>query len=259
METEKPQLVTNEQLFLAKVERLEQEIESLRAQNISLRKNLDTKITQGEQLSQVNHRLQTEILDRQQTETALRLLLERLSSEKNDLEIILDTTTSHSDTIEALLYDRALSLAREVTIDGLTQIANRRAFDQRLEGEWQRLAREHLPLSLLLCDVDFFKRYNDRYGHPVGDDCLRTVAKTIESCIRRPAEIVPRNGGEEFAVILPNTQRDRRNALVTRVDLVPCFPLLRQFCEVHFVSFHLRETLYEIIYQHPWARYIVFA
>ena len=85
METENTQLFTNEQLFLAKVERLEQEIESLRAQNISLREYLDTKITQGEQLSQVNHRLQTEILDRQQTETALRLLLERLSSEKNDL------------------------------------------------------------------------------------------------------------------------------------------------------------------------------
>ncbi len=219
METENTQLVTNEQLFLAKVERLEQEVESLRSQNISLREYLDTKITQGEQLSQVNHRLQTEILDRQQTETALRLLLDRLSSEKNDLEIILDTTTSHSDTIEALLYDRALSLAREVTIDGLTQISNRRAFDQRLESEWQRSAREHLPLSLLLCDVDFFKRYNDRYGHPVGDDCLRSVAKTIESCIRRPADLVARYGGEEFAVILPNTLREGATFIAEEICL----------------------------------------
>lgn len=208
METAKNKLVTTEQLFLTKIEGLTQEIQALKAQNQNLKEQLATKILQEQQLSQANYSLQTEISDRQQTEMALRLLLERLSSEKNDLELILDTTTIHSDTIEALLYEKALTLAREVTIDGLTQIANRRGFDQRLANEWQRLARENEPLSLLLCDVDFFKRYNDRYGHSAGDECLKSVAKAIESCIRRPADLAARYGGEEFGVILPATQRE---------------------------------------------------
>ncbi|ELS34058.1 MULTISPECIES: diguanylate cyclase [Pseudanabaena] len=217
METEKSDLVSTEGLFLATVASLKQEIQELKAQNIILRDRLVSKTIQEEQLSEANHRLQTEIIDRQRTETALRLLLDRLSSEKNDLEIILDTTTRHSDTIEALLYERALSLAREVTIDGLTQIANRRTFDQKLEIEWQRLAREGLPMSLLICDVDFFKRYNDRYGHPAGDDCLRAVAKAIESCIRRPADLAARYGGEEFAVILPNTLKEGATFIAEKV------------------------------------------
>ena len=219
METENHQLVTTEQILLTTVEQSEQEIKLLRSQNISLRAQLDAKITQGDQLAQANHRLQTEIIDRQKTETALRLLLDRLSSEKSDLEIILDTTTSHSDTIEALLYDRALSLAREVTIDGLTQISNRRAFDQKLEIEWQRAVRENSSISLLLCDVDFFKRYNDRYGHPTGDDCLRSIAKAIESCIRRPADLAARYGGEEFAVILPNTLKEGATLIAEKICL----------------------------------------
>ncbi|NUN63961.1 diguanylate cyclase [Pseudanabaena biceps] len=208
METEAHKLVYPEPPISTNVEALRQEIQELKSQNNSLKTQLAAKITQEEQLSKANSCLQTEIIDRQQTETALRFLLDRLLREKNDLEILLDTTTSHSDTIEAIMYDKALSLAREVTIDGLTQISNRRAFDQRLSNEWQRLAREESPISLLLCDVDFFKRYNDRYGHPAGDDCLRAVAKTIEACIRRPADMVARYGGEEFAIILPNTQQE---------------------------------------------------
>jgi diguanylate cyclase (GGDEF)-like protein len=208
METGNDNFTTSELLVPATVAEREKEIEALRYQVASLTEQLNARLIQEQQLAQVNHSLRMEILDRQQTEATLRLLLERLASEKSDLEIILDTTTDHSDTIEAMLYDRALSLTREATIDGLTQIANRRAFDQRLEKEWQRLARENLPLSLLLCDVDFFKRYNDRYGHPAGDDCLRAVAKAIDSCIRRPADLAARYGGEEFAVILPNTEQN---------------------------------------------------
>jgi len=217
METENHKLIDTEQLLAVTIESLRHEISELRNQNHKLREQLTAKIVHEEQLSKTNNELQTEIFERQQTEAALRLLLDRLSHEKNDLEILLDTTTSHSDRIETLMYDKALSLAREVTIDGMTQIANRRAFDQRLATEWQRLAREKMPIAILLCDVDFFKRFNDRYGHPAGDDCLRAVAKSIEACIRRPADLAARYGGEEFAVILPNTDRDGATFIAEKV------------------------------------------
>ncbi|MDY6940632.1 MAG: diguanylate cyclase [Cyanobacteriota bacterium] len=99
-------------------------------------------------------------------------------------------------------------LQRLVTIDGLTEIANRRAFDITLKREWGRLAREHGPLSLILCDVDFFKGYNDSYGHQAGDDCLRLVARTMQQTVKRPSDIVARYGGEEFAAILPDTHAE---------------------------------------------------
>ncbi|WGV28841.1 GGDEF domain-containing response regulator [Halotia branconii] len=96
-------------------------------------------------------------------------------------------------------------LQRLVTIDGLTQIANRRRFEEYCTQEWQRMAREQLPLSLILCDVDFFKSYNDTYGHQAGDRCLQKIAGSIQNTVKRPADLVARYGGEEFAVILPST------------------------------------------------------
>jgi diguanylate cyclase (GGDEF)-like protein len=96
-------------------------------------------------------------------------------------------------------------LYRLANLDGLTEVANRRCFDEYLEREWSRLAREQQYLSLILCDIDYFKYYNDYYGHQAGDTCLKQVARTIQSTLKRPADLVARYGGEEFAIILPNT------------------------------------------------------
>jgi len=99
-------------------------------------------------------------------------------------------------------------LQRLAKLDGLTQLANRRHFDQYLKQEWLRLAREQNPLSVILCDVDYFKLYNDTYGHPAGDTCLMQIAQAISGAVKRPADLVARYGGEEFAVLLPNTDSD---------------------------------------------------
>jgi diguanylate cyclase (GGDEF)-like protein/PAS domain S-box-containing protein len=89
--------------------------------------------------------------------------------------------------------------------DGLTKLPNRRSFDEYLEKEWRRQARAHKPISLIMCDVDFFKSYNDTYGHQAGDACLRSVAQAIQFNVRRGGDFAARYGGEEFALVMPET------------------------------------------------------
>lgn len=113
--------------------------------------------------------------------------------------------------------ERSNELLEQLSItDALTGLANRRQFDRHLHAEWQRSMRNHQPISLLLIDVDHFKRYNDHYGHVAGDACLRQLAGILYDCAQRSGELVARYGGEEFAVLLPGTDSAAAMAVAQR-------------------------------------------
>ena len=114
--------------------------------------------------------------------------------------------------------------------DGLTQTANRGYFDYYLEMEWKRLARSQRPLSLILCDVDYFKAYNDTYGHQAGDRCLQHIAQVLLQTIQRPADLVARYGGEEFAIVLSDTDTDGAVYVAKRIrKILRSLPLTADF------------------------------
>ena len=112
------------------------------------------------------------------------------------------------------LEARLEALART---DALTGLANRRAFDEALDAEWRRAARDGSALSLLILDTDHFKAFNDANGHQAGDDCLRTIAGAVGEAVRRAGELAARYGGEEFAVVLPATDAARATALAEQI------------------------------------------
>ena len=117
-----------------------------------------------------------------------------------------------------LLLKRQADLLRALSfIDGLTGIANRRRFDEALLREWRRCARSHLPLSLVMLDVDHFKAYNDHYGHQAGDECLRAVAALLDEQMKRPGDLAARYGGEEFICLLPETDVDGATRVAERL------------------------------------------
>jgi len=108
-------------------------------------------------------------------------------------------------------------IKRQAVFDALTGIPNRRSFSERLLSEFNRSLRDRYPLSVIMGDIDYFKLYNDTYGHAEGDECLKRVAKTIEKTLKRPGDFCARYGGEEFIIILPAT--DRKGAEVIADDI----------------------------------------
>jgi diguanylate cyclase (GGDEF)-like protein len=153
--------------------------------------------TLAHSFNQMNQEIQQ---SRQQLEDYSRSLEDKVSERTQELQAEIQQRV----TAESALKAANEELERLAYLDGLTQIANRRRFDERLQQEWFRMQRQQLPLSLILCDVDYFKQYNDTYGHQAGDDCLRSVAQAIASTARRAADLPARYGGEEFVVLLPH-------------------------------------------------------
>jgi diguanylate cyclase (GGDEF)-like protein len=150
------------------------------------------------------------ISDRMQTEH-LEKCHEKLEQQVKECSLLEQEVMERKRVEEALRQSEAelLQVNQEleylVHIDSLTQVANRRCFDESLNREWQRSLREQQPLSLILWDIDYFKHYNDLYGHQAGDRCLVKIAQAVKHVLQRPTDLVARYGGEEFVVILPNT------------------------------------------------------
>jgi diguanylate cyclase (GGDEF)-like protein len=170
------------------LDRLQNENQNLQ---IALLASTEHGVLLQEHLDQLSTSLTAEIRDRHVAE-------EKLTREKGDLEILVQILIDQGD-------DSAQD-GEKARIDGLTQIANRRRFDEYLLQEWGRHIRMQQPLSLLICDVDHFKLYNDSRGHQAGDECLKSVAKALNQCYRA-GDLVARYGGEEFAIVLPQTDR----------------------------------------------------
>ncbi|EFF75476.1 sensor domain-containing diguanylate cyclase [Achromobacter piechaudii] len=141
--------------------------------------------------------------------------------------------------------EQLLSLQKELEVlsfkDGLTNIANRRRFDSSFELEWERARNERQPLSVLLFDVDFFKQYNDLYGHTQGDKCLVDIAQTLSLALDGPRDLVARYGGEEFVVLLPGADASVAWKVAER-----CQRLLQKKSIVHALSPHGRRVTVSI-------------
>lgn len=130
----------------------------------------------------------------------------RVHDRTEELEIALEELSAAHETLKELN-----------TVDAMTGIKNRTYFDSTFEQEWRRAIRQKYPLSLMLLDIDHFKRVNDTYGHLVGDECLREIALLIKSVLRRPADILARYGGEEFVVLLPYVENDNAVFLAEQI------------------------------------------
>lgn len=241
-------------LLAAELAQLQQEILRLKQEKADLQIALSTTAEHGdlveEQLHETTIQLKAEIVERKRVEAMLQTLVEMIARERDDLEIILqtimehgdavdsqwqvwlgrllqernelqnmvETITIHADVADAEWQEKLAEANRRAILDELTQIANRRQFDDYLQTCWEQMLQTGLPLSLILCDVDCFKLYNDTYGHLAGDACLQQVAQAFQKTLKQPGDMVARYGGEEFGVILPQTHEAGAIATARRLQ-----------------------------------------
>lgn len=208
--------------LLAILEQLRAENKRLRQENADLKIALENTAEHGDLLELDLHNakvtLEAEIAVRRKAEATLKALLETISRQKSDLEIIVQTLMEHGDILDTQWYQKFHEVNVQVGTDSLTQIANRRRFNNYLEQQWQQMLELHHPLSVIMCDIDAFKCYNDAYGHLAGDDCLKKIAVAFCKGLQRPGDLGARYGGEEFVALLPQTDLEGASIVAHRIQ-----------------------------------------
>lgn len=200
-----PQVSVDQSLL----EQLHHENQRLRQENSDLKIALSTTAEHGDivesELHSTNIKLQAEVVERLKVEATLKTLVEMITRQKDDLEIIVQTIMEHGDILDTQWQQKFCTAMVQVDIDGLTQIANRRRFDEYFDQKWQQMAKSQNCLTVIMIDIDCFKPYNDTYGHQAGDRSLVQVADALRQCLNHPEDLVARYGGEEFVALLPGT------------------------------------------------------
>jgi diguanylate cyclase (GGDEF)-like protein len=209
--------------FSTELSNLQRKVTCLEQENYDLQIALSTTAEHGDfieaQLHESNTKLQQEVVVRRRTELTLKTLVTLISQQRNDLEIMLETLMVHGDILDTQWQQQVSEANVLASSDGLTQIANRRRFDEVLAEQWQKMARAQAPVSIILCDIDFFKQFNDTYGHPAGDECIKQVVQALSSAIYRSTDLLARYGGEEFAAILPQTDLEQALKVAQRMQM----------------------------------------
>jgi diguanylate cyclase (GGDEF)-like protein len=196
-------------------------VEIVTRQKDDLEIALNMAIEHGDAIEQelldINQALTDEVRERIDAEKKMDSLVAKLSRQKNDLEVLVETIADHGDEINAQMEEQLFSIEHLAKTDGLTGLWNRRTFDEQLELEWNRNLRSDDVLGLLLLDVDFFKKFNDSLGHQQGDKTLQAIASLLKSMTKRSGESAARYGGEEFVIILPNTSIDSLKSIAGQI------------------------------------------
>jgi len=197
----------------SEIQNLRQELAAVSQENSDLKLLLKTITDHADcieaQLHRSNEQLKVEIKERSRAQKALQFLLAMFVRDTIDLQILLDTTTEHGDLIEELMHDRSIR-------DPLTELFNRRYLEQSFPCVLEQAKTQEKPLSLMMMDIDRFKRFNDTFGHQAGDAVLQTVGQFLRDRLRS-SDIACRYGGEELMAILPATPIEAASRLAERL------------------------------------------